>query len=511
MTTTINRTDGSVLTVIADGTVDTTTSLVLIGKNYANYGDFLNENFVHLLENAASRTAPVSPIEGQLWWDKVATTLKVWTGDQFKVISSATSDSVAPENSVVGDLWWDTFYNKLNVYNGSGWTLIGPEAGASLGSTGTLVTEITDLNGDSHLAIKVLIETGVIAVISKDTEYSFDSNVETDLDGFSGNICPGINLPNDGSIFNGTATNATTLAEQPASSYARTDIAETFNDSVTISSNSGLTIGRTTSPSMYTQTLFGNSVVLVNNVVDASGDPFVLKGNIAGTTTALLTVGGNAEVRLSVSPNVANGSSSSGLAVATVENVRTQTGNVLLQDGSRTLKGSLVPESGWTNVNIGSSTTRVSTLHSTTLLAATLNAATIGNSGATLIGSNVNSAIIGNVGTAFIGNTVSAPTIGNTGAALIGASLSAATIGNTGASIVGNSCVIAGNDLTQRVVSLNSQTGTVTVGGSAGITVSTSTGAISVTPTWGYNGYGVRTISSSTPSGGSSGDVWYQV
>ena len=63
MAFTINKTDGTVLTTIADGTVDSTTSLSLIGKNYAGYGEILNENQVKLLENFANTTAMLLPLQ----------------------------------------------------------------------------------------------------------------------------------------------------------------------------------------------------------------------------------------------------------------------------------------------------------------------------------------------------------------------------------------------------------------------------------------------------------------
>lgn len=47
--------------------------------------------------------------------------------------------------------------------------------------------------------------------------------------------------------------------------------------------------------------------------------------------------------------------------------------------------------------------------------------------------------------------------------------------------------------------------------GSSGITASASTGSVTVSPTSGYNGYGARTVSTSAPSGGSDGDIWYKV
>jgi hypothetical protein len=53
---------------------------------------------------------------------------------------------------------------------------------------------------------------------------------------------------------------------------------------------------------------------------------------------------------------------------------------------------------------------------------------------------------------------------------------------------------------------------TATVTGASGITATGALGAgTTLTPTAGYNGHGVRTISTSGPSGGSDGDIWYQV
>lgn len=61
------------------------------------------------------------------------------------------------------------------------------------------------------------------------------------------------------------------------------------------------------------------------------------------------------------------------------------------------------------------------------------------------------------------------------------------------------------------VLSANSLTGALTIAGSSGITVTSGGSTITAAPSAGYNGYGVRTVSSSSPSGGSDGDIWYQV
>ena len=66
----INNSRGQIVTVVGDGTVNTTaTDLALVGRAVTNYGEFQNENYVFLLENFARSTAPVQPILGQLWYN----------------------------------------------------------------------------------------------------------------------------------------------------------------------------------------------------------------------------------------------------------------------------------------------------------------------------------------------------------------------------------------------------------------------------------------------------------
>ncbi len=69
--------------VVNDGTVDTTTSLSLIGKNYTNFGELLNEDLLHMLENFANASAPTNPTEGQLWYDTANSVLKLYDNGQW--------------------------------------------------------------------------------------------------------------------------------------------------------------------------------------------------------------------------------------------------------------------------------------------------------------------------------------------------------------------------------------------------------------------------------------------
>jgi hypothetical protein len=66
----ILRTDGTLLTTIPDGVINTTsTPLGLPGRNFASYGQVVDTNFVHQLENFADNVVPSNSIRGQLWYD----------------------------------------------------------------------------------------------------------------------------------------------------------------------------------------------------------------------------------------------------------------------------------------------------------------------------------------------------------------------------------------------------------------------------------------------------------
>ncbi len=82
MAYTIVKSDGNVLTTIADGTINTTsTSLGLPGRNYAGYGQPVDTNFVHQLENFADDIPPTHPLRGQLWYNTNNNTLYVCPTD----------------------------------------------------------------------------------------------------------------------------------------------------------------------------------------------------------------------------------------------------------------------------------------------------------------------------------------------------------------------------------------------------------------------------------------------
>jgi hypothetical protein len=89
MAYTILRTDGSTLTTIQDGTINTTsTSLGLPGRSYAGYGQAIDTNFVKIVESFASSSPPTNPLRGQLWYNTVNGTLNVCPADGTLTASS---------------------------------------------------------------------------------------------------------------------------------------------------------------------------------------------------------------------------------------------------------------------------------------------------------------------------------------------------------------------------------------------------------------------------------------
>lgn len=76
----INNTRGNLVATVADGTVDISTiPVALVGRGLTPYGLYENENYVYLLENFCNPTAPVNPMQGQLWFDSANTLLSVFS------------------------------------------------------------------------------------------------------------------------------------------------------------------------------------------------------------------------------------------------------------------------------------------------------------------------------------------------------------------------------------------------------------------------------------------------
>lgn len=240
MTTTINKTNGAVLTTIADGAVDlSATNIALIGRLYRNYGELVNENLVKLLENFANATSPSAPIVGQLWFDTVERRLKVFRSTGFVPLAMTSSSSAEPGAPAVADFWYDTDDAQLKFYTGTTWQPIAPTYNTSQGITGAFAETITDTLSGSHVIVKVYQGGTVIATFSADPEYT----PAAAIGGFT-TIKQGITLNNGaGYRFAGTATNADMLDNLDSTAFMRTDGTTTTTGSLISTNAQPLVLG----------------------------------------------------------------------------------------------------------------------------------------------------------------------------------------------------------------------------------------------------------------------------
>jgi hypothetical protein len=288
MSYTINLTNGNLLVTVPDGTINNTAcSQTLVGKNYAGYGQFLDDNFVHLLENAANSTAPTNPLKGQLWFNTTTGVLQVYNGVGFKSLGSAQAASSAPSNNSIGDLWYNTTTQQVNVWTGSTWLLVGPIYNSTTGVTGAVPAVILDNTSSSHIVVELYVNNTIVGFISEDATFT----PQTPITGFT-TIRPGITLATvTGSqvpLFQGTATNAQALGNVSASSFMRTDANTSTTGTLRVINNTGLAVGANGD---FGVGVTGNvNVNLTNN--DLNGNiNFVI--NKAGTPSTAMTINGS--------------------------------------------------------------------------------------------------------------------------------------------------------------------------------------------------------------------------
>ena len=284
MAYTINNTAGTVLKVLADGTIDTaTTDLTLIGKGYAGFGERLNENLVKLLENFANTTAPANKIKGQLWYDTINNQINVYTGNKFKPVGSTSNSATAPTNSVLGDMWYDTTNNQLYIYSGTSWTLIGPTTVAGSGVTQVVSETIEDNVGVNKSILKLVTNDQIVAIVSAE-----EFTPGTTISGYA-TIKKGITLSTviSGNKFQGTATDADAVGGISASSLLRSDANDTTTGTLGILNDSGLTIG---AGSDATFTVSSDNLTIANVTQDKD---IIFSVNDGGVTKTPLTINGS--------------------------------------------------------------------------------------------------------------------------------------------------------------------------------------------------------------------------
>ena len=299
MAYTINKTDGTILATVTDGTVNTTaTNLTLIGKSYQGWGEAINENYVRLLESSASTSSPIAPLTGQLWFDINTGQLKVYNGSQFEPAGGAQPSTSVPSSPGIGDLWLNSTNDQVFVYTGDSrthqindkWELLGPVHTATQGESGFVIETLASAGGDKHVASMYANGTRV-AILSKDaftpsaTQTGFSSiaiglNLNSDISAaFSGSTTTSSFIDVSGT----TNTSATVIA---GGNFLRSDANDTTTGSLTVDNDTGVIIGDSQD---LTISVSSNDVTFAQTEQDKD---MIFTVNDGGTTTETMRLVG---------------------------------------------------------------------------------------------------------------------------------------------------------------------------------------------------------------------------
>jgi len=204
----LKRTNGTTLTTVQDASIDKSTSLTFVGRNYSGYGQPIEENLVRLLENFANTTAPLKPVQGQLWFNNTPNSRRLlvsYDGTNFRDVVNVPYSNTAPKNATTGDLWWDSINSQLKVYNSvlDTWTASSPNGGS--GSAWDF-GRILDTNLVEQNTIKAVF-LGTATLTISNTNFTPDSSVPN----FSQFpiVKKGINLPGTNPVTGVSAVNTT--------------------------------------------------------------------------------------------------------------------------------------------------------------------------------------------------------------------------------------------------------------------------------------------------------------
>jgi len=167
----LNKTNGAIVATVQDATIDQSTDLTFLGRNYAGYGEPQNENFIKLLENFANTTPPTKPLEGEIWYDSSNKRINFYDSKEWKSVSNLVVSETDPFNvsnpPPSGNLWYNSLEDQLFASNGSEYVLIGPPIGADTqaGWRGSYEEDVNTI-GISIYNIKAVIGSDVVAVVS---------------------------------------------------------------------------------------------------------------------------------------------------------------------------------------------------------------------------------------------------------------------------------------------------------------------------------------------------------
>lgn len=240
MAYTINRTDGTAIVTVPDGQIDqASTDIVLIGKNFSGFGEFLNENFVKILENFASDAQPTQPLTGQLWFDVTESRIKVYSGTEWKAVGTSALATSRPLDVSTGDFWFNTSTRQLYFYDGTRDYLLGPDYTASQGVSGTVVENIEDSSRSNRTVTSIYVGGNRVGFFSTS---EFTPRIA--IPGFDQSaVRVGFNPINSNFRFLGNALNAESLGGLASELFPKINQSNVFTEPQTVQAVEGIRFG----------------------------------------------------------------------------------------------------------------------------------------------------------------------------------------------------------------------------------------------------------------------------
>ena len=448
MAYTINLTDGTVFATISDGTINTSSSMILVGKNYAGYGEFLDENFIHLLENGSNTTAPSAPLTGQLWWDKTNNLLKVYNGSIFKTISAATASATQPASNVTGDLWYDTTNQQLKVYTGAAFLVVGPGYTSAQGTSGAIPETILNNVGATRYITSLYVNNVRVAIVYDGASFTPEAAL---LAAFP-TIYPGVTLSSSvsGAVFAGSATNAQLLDSLDSTSFMRADANTATTGRLQVNNANGIYIGTS---NVVNISQSSNDGIIASPV---STGNLIIRTNVSGTTYTVATaLGANGTfamanaatvgTTLSVTGNTTGGNLLTGGQVSAAGNITganfignvippaggavSTTGNIsggnILTSGLISAAGNITSAANIAGNYVLGNGSQLTGLSAAVAVTKFVNGTSEGNAGSSggnitfTVGGNANVLVLSS-STAFFGSDISVSAIQKTGSNAVG-------------------------------------------------------------------------------------------
>lgn len=288
MSYTIKFTNGKTLAVVADQSIDdVSTSITLVGKNVNNYGQYVNANFVSLLENFSNLIEPSSPVVGQTWFDTSEGRLKVYSTGTFKPVGAPIISTIEPAGAVRGDLWVDTTDNLLKWYDGTVWQLAAKQYSDSVGKEGWFVDTITDSSGFDH-ELSIFYSQGVRWAVMSTSTITLQPETLTAIALGTSTIRSGLMINSAiGAKFYGVATSAESIQGVSLDSVLRSNSSTEITGKFDFVNDNGISVGTNSN----VEILVDNTGV-VTSVIRGTiqGEPLEIRYNSVTTGTDAVAI-----------------------------------------------------------------------------------------------------------------------------------------------------------------------------------------------------------------------------